>query len=195
MVRQPDWTAPNALLYKIVWSDVLQFRDKLRCRQVCKEWKSLLQQRPSGYERTGSSHDIRTNFLSEQRAARGTTLRLDEGSPTISMVSEANGVLPLKWRTINAARCRWLMPHAHFIRKIQLSGEGMSLWQLQGVLMALQVAPLQSLPAIDVKTPSGSALMISSSSYTSHGFKQECYLHVCMFDSLFKRLCFGCCTF
>lgn len=79
MIKQSAWgTGAEVVVSKIIWSEDLQFVDRLRCRKVCKTWETLLQDRPSSLERGGSSHELCISFNKPVDKQQHTALQLDE---------------------------------------------------------------------------------------------------------------------
>ena len=145
MTEQAGWVVvPDAALSMILWSDVLPFQDRMRCQEVCKTWRNLLQKQPSGFVRKDLSPDLCIRFG-----------KPGPDDPPTFVIALENG------NSSSAARdfcCRWLRLHAHLIRKVQLSGDYVTPMKAQEVFRALQVASPQTPPAMEVNFPLGSSL-------------------------------------
>lgn len=162
MLGQNGWgAAPNALVCAILWSDQLDFRGRFYCQQVCKLWNNLLHERPSGLLLPNLPHDLCVIFTqsgTESRIEQQQQVAVQlENPPAILMVPDDRPA-SLMSRISFSACCYWLMVQAPLIRKVQVSGHGMSPWQLQKVVSALQLPPPQIAAAVDITIPLGETL-------------------------------------
>ena len=165
MSHQAGWDVlPDAVISRVLWSRDLHLVDRLRCREVCKTWERLLQERPCGLQRKGLSHDLCIEFSGPYTVP----LFPYDHLPTIvlgplGVLSDClNGASDDAAPSVEEWCFRWLMPRAHLIRRVGLSGK-IGHGGLLEVIRALQVAAPQTPPVIDIISPTGTTQMATVS--------------------------------
>lgn len=149
MINQSAWgKGAHDAVRKTMWSEDLQFIDRMQCRQVCRTWKSQSQERPSGPRRTDLGRDLCIKFVEPGIEQQHTALWLDQDPPTIVIPAYPS-------RDSFSACCRWLLRQAPLIRKVQLSGKNDTCY-VREVVRTL-IFPLKP-PMLEITIPLGSIL-------------------------------------
>ena len=91
MTTRADWdTLPYDVASKILWSDRLQLHDKLRCQQVSKRWKNLMDQVLSKPEHGILAEELLVEFVHPESIpeTKHTALQLNNGLKILIAVDE-----------------------------------------------------------------------------------------------------------
>ena len=125
---------PSEVIGQILWSDHLGLLDKLRCQEVCKSWRHLLQSVTGDHGRLAEEllitiANTESLYFPVTRRRR-TALRLKAGKPYIHVAytTEADP------SPAYAACWQWLSLNAKAFSKIVLTGVHPQSWQLQAFL-------------------------------------------------------------
>ena len=144
---------PFETMRQILWSNHLDLFDKLRCQEVCKPWRRLLQAVPSGPQRATLTEELAVKIATAHGDSQNhAALRLEAGIPTIHLDSTT----PADPSPSYTACWQWLSLKAGFFAKIKLTGQHPQAWQLQAFLELFQTACTP--PAAEVKLVAGTFL-------------------------------------
>lgn len=161
MSKQADLGAvPHAVVSTILWSNDLHFGDRLRCREVCQAWKSLLRERPGAFVHCDLSTELCINFCCTPKS-RYIIGRLNEDTPDIYLIHAESQIDLAAQSTFedNVSACyRWLKVQARLFRKIELCGYAHTWSLVREMISAIQVAPPQAPPAVAIMMPVGIGL-------------------------------------
>ena len=145
---------PPGVVSKILWSEVLQLSDRLRCQEVCTAWRKLLEQAPSTSMKTATMCDLVVELRRWHR--QQSTALWCNGTPPRLIVWGIDGVS----RDSYSACRHWLTLKTPLLQRIQLVGKDPQAWQLRDLFSVFQSPILHSPPVLQVKLTAGDLMLL-----------------------------------